>query len=80
MKWKFYCQKEFIFTSIVNIENVCKDKSSTLILTLTNNTYSSAVLSIEPDAFIFNKVGNEISGTITIKNVTVDKPLSYKVR
>ncbi|XP_033352538.1 motile sperm domain-containing protein 2-like isoform X1 [Bombus vosnesenskii] len=38
------------------------------------------LLSIEPDAFIFNKVGNEISGTITIKNVTVDKPLSYKVK
>ncbi|XP_048263648.1 motile sperm domain-containing protein 2-like isoform X2 [Bombus affinis] len=38
------------------------------------------LLSIEPDAFIFNKVGNEISGTITIKNITLDKPLSYKVK
>ncbi|OAD59468.1 Motile sperm domain-containing protein 2 [Eufriesea mexicana] len=38
------------------------------------------LLSIEPDAVILNKVGNEISGTITLKNVTTDKPLSYKVK
>ncbi|XP_043514882.1 motile sperm domain-containing protein 2-like isoform X2 [Frieseomelitta varia] len=38
------------------------------------------LLSIEPDALIFNKNGNEISGTITLKNVTTDKPLSYKVK
>lgn len=44
-----------------------------------NNIYCLVVLSIEPDALIFNKTGNEISGTITLKNVTTDKPLSYKV-
>lgn len=38
------------------------------------------LLSVEPDALIFTKTGNEISGTITLKNVTTDKPLSYKVK
>ncbi|KAG6797794.1 motile sperm domain-containing protein 2 [Apis mellifera caucasica] len=38
------------------------------------------LLSIEPDAVIFNKSGNEIGGSILLKNVTSDKPLSYKVK
>jgi len=38
------------------------------------------VLSIEPvEAITFNKDGNDIAGTITLKNITTDKSLSYKV-
>lgn len=37
------------------------------------------VLSIEPNAIIFNKTGNDIIGTITLKNISTEKPLSYKV-
>lgn len=38
------------------------------------------VLSIEPTEVItFNKDGNDITGTITLKNITTDKALSYKV-
>jgi len=38
------------------------------------------VLSIEPTEIItFNKDGNDITGTITLKNITTDKSLSYKV-
>lgn len=38
------------------------------------------VLSIEPvEAITFNKDGNDITGTITLKNITTDKSLSYKV-
>lgn len=38
------------------------------------------VLLIEPEAVTFNKEGNEIVGRIILKNVTTDKPLSYKVQ
>lgn len=39
-----------------------------------------SVLSIEPvEAITFNKDGNDITGTITLKNITTDKSLSYKV-
>ncbi|KAK2576563.1 hypothetical protein KPH14_005236 [Odynerus spinipes] len=38
------------------------------------------LLSIEPEAIIFNKEGNEIIGRIVLKNVTTDKPLSYKIK
>lgn len=38
------------------------------------------LLFIEPDAIIFNKTENEIGGTITLKNVTTDKYLSYKIK
>jgi len=38
------------------------------------------VLSIEPTEIItFNKDGNDVTGTITLKNITTDKSLSYKV-
>lgn len=39
-----------------------------------------SVLSIEPgEAITFNKDGNDINGVITLKNITNDKSLSYKV-
>lgn len=38
------------------------------------------LLSVEPQAITFSKVENEIAGTITLKNVTADKPLSYKIK
>lgn len=39
-----------------------------------------SVLSIEPvEAITFNKDGNDITGKITLKNITADKSLSYKV-
>lgn len=38
------------------------------------------MLSIEPTEIItFNKDGNDVTGTITLKNITTDKSLSYKV-
>lgn len=36
-------------------------------------------MSVEPDTIVFNKDGNEIAGIIILKNITTDKPLSYKV-
>ncbi|XP_011697966.1 PREDICTED: motile sperm domain-containing protein 2-like [Wasmannia auropunctata] len=39
------------------------------------------MLAIEPTEVItFNKDGNDITGTITLKNITTDKPLSYKIK
>lgn len=38
------------------------------------------LLSVEPEAITFNKTENEIAGTITLKNVTADNPLSYKIK
>ncbi|XP_077260747.1 motile sperm domain-containing protein 2 [Temnothorax americanus] len=39
------------------------------------------LLSIEPTEVItFNKDGNDITGTITLKNITPDKSLSYKIK
>ncbi|KAF7385774.1 motile sperm domain-containing protein 2-like [Vespula maculifrons] len=38
------------------------------------------LLLIEPEAVTFNKEGNEIVGRIILKNVTTDKPLSYKIK
>lgn len=44
------------------------------------NYFFVPVLSIEPTEVItFNKDGNDITGTITLKNITTDKSLSYKV-
>lgn len=37
-------------------------------------------LSVEPDVIAFNKEGNEMIGTITLKNLTSDKHLSYKIK
>lgn len=34
---------------------------------------------MEPDILIFNKSGNEVTGTIFLKNATTDKNLTYKV-
>lgn len=40
----------------------------------------ASVLSIEPTEIItFNKDGNDVTGTIILKNITTDKSLSYKV-
>ncbi|EGI62159.1 PREDICTED: motile sperm domain-containing protein 2-like [Acromyrmex echinatior] len=39
------------------------------------------LLSIEPTEIItFNKDGNDVTGTITLKNITTDKSLSYKIK
>ncbi|KAL0116879.1 hypothetical protein PUN28_010034 [Cardiocondyla obscurior] len=39
------------------------------------------LLSIEPTEIItFNKDGNDIAGTISLKNITTDKSLSYKIK
>lgn len=38
------------------------------------------MISIEPDVLVFNKEGNEVVGTITLKNITSDKCLSYKIK
>ncbi|XP_029051687.2 motile sperm domain-containing protein 2-like isoform X1 [Osmia bicornis bicornis] len=43
-------------------------------------TTKEQLLSIEPNAIIFNKTGNDIIGTITLKNISTEKPLSYKVK
>ncbi|XP_024936528.1 motile sperm domain-containing protein 2 isoform X2 [Cephus cinctus] len=38
------------------------------------------MLSVDPESITFNKEGNEVSGTITLKNLTTDKCLSYKIK
>ncbi|XP_017893126.1 motile sperm domain-containing protein 2 isoform X2 [Ceratina calcarata] len=38
------------------------------------------LLFIEPDAIVFNRIGNEIGGTITLKNMSSAMPLSYKIK
>ncbi|XP_033328315.1 motile sperm domain-containing protein 2 [Megalopta genalis] len=38
------------------------------------------LLSVEPKTIAFTKTGNETAGTITLKNITTDKPLFYKVK
>lgn len=43
------------------------------------HVYLCIVLAVEPDVLIFNKTGNEIIGTISLKNIMADKNLSYKV-
>ncbi|EFN71009.1 Motile sperm domain-containing protein 2 [Camponotus floridanus] len=44
-------------------------------------TNEEQLLSIEPmEAITFNKDGNDITGTITLKNITTDKSLSYKIK
>ncbi|XP_043248458.1 motile sperm domain-containing protein 2-like [Colletes gigas] len=45
-----------------------------------DQTNEEECLSIEPKTITFNKTGNEIAGTITLKNITADKPLSYKIK
>ncbi|XP_076169948.1 motile sperm domain-containing protein 2-like isoform X2 [Ptiloglossa arizonensis] len=45
-----------------------------------DQTNEEELLSIEPKTIRFNKTGNEIAGTITLKNITADKPLSYKIK
>ncbi|XP_032679586.1 motile sperm domain-containing protein 2-like isoform X2 [Odontomachus brunneus] len=43
-------------------------------------TDEEQLLSVEPDAIIFNKDGKEIIGVIILKNITTDKILSYKIK
>ncbi|KAL7299847.1 hypothetical protein TKK_0007181 [Trichogramma kaykai] len=38
------------------------------------------LLTVEPDILIFKKIGSEITGTITLKNNTADKSVSYKIK
>lgn len=45
-----------------------------------DSTNEDALLHVEPRAITFNRTGNEIAGTITLKNTTADKPLSYKIK
>ncbi|XP_076170048.1 motile sperm domain-containing protein 2-like [Ptiloglossa arizonensis] len=45
-----------------------------------DQTNEEELLSIEPKTIRFNKTGNEIADTITLKNITTDKPLSYKIK
>ncbi|CAK9829257.1 Motile sperm domain-containing protein 2 [Anthophora retusa] len=48
--------------------------------TFGEQTTEEQLLFIEPDTIIFKKTGTETFGIITLKNVTTDRPLSYKVK
>ncbi|CAK9802935.1 Motile sperm domain-containing protein 2 [Anthophora plagiata] len=48
--------------------------------TFGEQTTEEQLLFIEPDTIIFKKTGTETFGIITLKNITTDRPLSYKVK